>query len=762
MRRYPIIIGWMLALALLVPGCVRRAEQSPLQDAGQTTVASLNAPELQDGQSAGERRPASAADDATIARVTALMLTQEHYLKQPLDDTISTRHLEHYLDALDPLHLYFLQSDLQEFEPWQHTLDDQLQQSGDTSAANKIFTRFLQRLDQQGEYVNRLLKADESFTFTGDDAYVLDRKNLPRPKDLAEAQQIWRERLRYEYLQEKLNKQKPEEIVKTLTRRYARLARTMHDYDNDDIFQLYLSSLTHAYDPHSDYLGRASLENFGIQMKLSLVGIGAKLQSEDGYCKVVELIPGGPAIRSKKMKEGDRIVAVAQGDEAPVDVVDMKLDRIVDMIRGPKGTTVRLTLLPAGATDPSTRKTITLVRDEIKLEEQEAKAKLIAVPQSGGKTLRLGVIDLPSFYADMDSRTKSHKSTTADVARLLKKLEAEKVGGVILDLRRNGGGSLPEAIALTGLFIKKGPVVQVKDSDGTVRVDDDPDPTVLYDGPLIVLTSRLSASASEILAGALQDYGRALIIGDSSTFGKGTVQAVMPLGPILQRNHIKIATDPGALMLTIQKFYRASGASTQLKGVIPDLTLPSLTNYIDVGEKTLENPLKWDTIPSARFQKLNRVQPYLASLRKRSEARIATDKDFAYQQQQITQLKEMLAKKSVSLNEQQRLKEKQETDARVAARKKELASRPASKEKEYLITLKQAALPGLPPPIPANSAKNTTTNQKPSSAEDEDSDTLSPEEGTTAQDITLTETRRILADLIALSKISKKPVTAAR
>jgi carboxyl-terminal processing protease len=358
----------------------------------------------------------------------------------------------------------------------------------------------------------------------------------------------------------------------------------------------------------------------------------------------------------------------------------------------------------------------------------------------------------------MDSRTKSHKSTTADVARLLKKLEAEKVDGVILDLRRNGGGSLPEAIGLTGLFIKKGPVVQVRDSDGTVRVDDDPDPTVLYDGPLIVLTSRLSASASEILAGALQDYGRALIVGDSSTFGKGTVQAVMPLGPILQRNRIKIATDPGALMLTIQKFYRASGASTQLKGVIPDITLPSLTNYIDVGEKTLKNPLKWDTIPSARFQKLNRVQPYLAALRKRSEARIAADKDFAYLQQQITQLKEMLANKSVSLNEEQRLKEKQETDARVAARKQELKSRPPAKEKEYLITLKQAALPGLPPPMAASSAKNPAPTKKLPGAEDDDSDAVTSDEATTAQDITLLETRRILADLITLSK---KPVTTA-
>ncbi|HWH70612.1 MAG TPA: carboxy terminal-processing peptidase, partial [Candidatus Sulfotelmatobacter sp.] len=416
---------------------------------------------------------------------------------------------------------------------------------------------------------------------------------------------------------------------------------------------------------------------------------------------------GGPASKSKKIKEKDRIVAVAQSNQPPVDVVDMSLNKAVQMIRGPKGTEVRLTVIPAGA-DSSARTVISLVRDEIKLEDQEAKAKIIDMPGSHGANLRLGVIDLPSFYASFDpsnTRAKAEpKSTTADVAKLLTKLKQENVNGVILDLRRNGGGSLEEAIRLTGLFIKQGPVVQVRDSDGSVQEDKDEDPSVLYEGPLIVLTSRFSASASEILAGALQDYGRALIVGDSSTHGKGTVQSVNQLKPFVRMGN-SLTNDPGALKLTIKKFYRASGASTQLKGVVPDIVLPSIfSESKDIGESALENPMPWDTIPSAKYDHLNLVEPYVANLRKQSTQRIGTDKDFVYIREDIVQFNKMQSDKTISLNEKQRLKEKEEIEARQKARDKERLARKESPEKLYEISLRQAGLPGLPAPVAKTNA----------------------------------------------------------
>jgi carboxyl-terminal processing protease len=752
------ILSASILLALFGAGCAMQAKQSRAFNDVVTDSpreAALT-PVLQTEGGKPKGKVASDIDNAVTAKVVAQILSQSHYLQQPLNDQMASKLLDRYLDSLDPLHLYFLQSDITGFDKVRATLADKVMESGDTGAAKKVFDRFIERFDAQTAYVNELLKS-ETFAFEGNETFSLDRKNAPRPKDLDEAKGLWRERLRYEYLQEKLNKQKPEEIVKTLTRRYARVSRALHEYDSDDIFELYLNALAHVYDPHSDYMGRATSDNFDIQMRLSLVGIGALLQSEDGYCKVAEIIPGGPAEKSKQLKVGDKIIAVAQDDAEPVDVVDMKIDNVVALIRGKKDTTVRLTIIPADAPDPSTRKILSLVRQEIKLEEQAAKAKLIETPAEGGKALRLGVIDLPSFYEDMSARSKGeHTSTTADVAKLLTKLKAEKVDGVVLDLRRNGGGSLEEAIRLTGLFIKQGPVVQVRDSDGTIRVDKDPDPTVLYDGPLIVLTSKGSASASEILAGALQDYDRALIVGDNTTFGKGTVQAVVQLAPIMRRyKDLKLETDPGALKLTIQKFYRPGGSSTQLKGVAADINIPAVNDYTDIGEKSLDSPLPWDTVPPAKFDKLNRAQPYLAELKKRSQARAATDKDLAYRREIIERFKKAQAQKSVSLNEKSRLLEKTELEARVKARKQELAARPPSKEKVFELTLKQVGLPGLPAPVNPKAGK-TAQNTKPKPGEEAtEPDALDAD--TPEIDITLEETKRILSDLIALSE-KPKPV----
>jgi carboxyl-terminal processing protease len=695
--------------------------------------------------------------DGPIALVTARMLERFQYLRQPFNDSVSSKFLDRYIEAFDPQHLHFLQSDLAEFEIYRTNLNHlTLPERGtapDTKPACEIFNRFVQRLQQRVTYADDSLH-NEAFSFDTDERVALNRKDLPYPKDLDEAKKLWRERLRAEYLQEKLGKldlkknaAKPaekkftpdsaadaaiavppvsgattnstgniepkktdaEEILETLSHRYHRNLHMFMDWDNDDVLQVYLTALAHVYDPHSDYFNRSQLDSFAIGMNLSLFGIGAELMSEDGYCTIHRLLPGGPAAKSNKIKENDRIIAVAQSNQPPVDVVDMSLGKAVQLIRGPKGTEVRLTIIPPGA-DSSARTTLSLVRDEIKLEDQEAKAKIIEMPAADGSNLRLGMIDLPSFYASFDpsnTRGKAEpRSTTEDVRLLLTKLKQENVAGVILDLRRNGGGSLEEAINLTGLFITKGPVVQVKDYDGTVQEDEDRDPSVTYDGPLIVLTSRFSASASEILAGALQDYGRALIVGDSSTHGKGTVQSVQPLKDALVRMGIHgLTNDPGALKLTIKKFYRASGASTQLKGVIPDIVLPSVLNESkDIGETALENPLPWDTIQSAKFDHLNRVEPYLPELRKRSTDRVGSDKEFSYIREDIELFKKQQADKAVSLNEKVRLKEKEDADARIKARDKERLARQEPPEKTYEITLKQALLPGLPAPVAKTNA----------------------------------------------------------
>lgn len=751
MKFPPLALCGLLGLTVLGTGAVLRTQRAHPGMTGLIHVASLdNANRYWTPPETKDAKLTPGPDDANVAALTTQLLQREHYLHAALNDSRASRFLNEYFDSLDPAHLYFLQSDIDEFASLRPQLAQLTQDQGDTSPADKIFARFLKRYDEQTAYVLQLLKT-EKFTFDGNDSFVFNRKDLPRPKSPDEAKQLWRQYLRYQYLQEKLNKETPEQIVDKLSKRYTRQARSWHDLDDSDVFEIYLNALAHVYDPHTDYFGAASADQFNIQMRLSLGGIGAQLTTEDGYCKIAELIAGGPAIKSNALKVGDKIVAVGQATGAPVDVVDMKLNKIVDMIRGPKGTKVRLTIIPADAPDPSTRKTVVLIRDEVKLEDQAAKARIIDMPGEGGKTTRLGVIDLPSFYGDAETQ----KSTTGDVQKLLQKFKEVRVDGVILDLRRNGGGLLTEAISLTGLFIKEGPVVQVKNSDGSIRVDSDEDPSIAWGGPLIVLTSRGSASASEILAGALQDYGRALIVGDSSTFGKGTVQAMIQLKPILDREGVKTKADPGSLKLTIQKFYRASGSSTQLKGVVPDIVLPSLYDATDIGEKSLDNPMPWDTIPSANYEKLNLTQPYVPMLKQRSDARTATDPDFVYLRNEIEVVRKTVAAKSVSLNEAQRRKEKEEADARVAERKKALQARPMSGDKVYLLSLEQAAKPGLPP---VASAKDLAPKAKPALPDPENASNT-PEDTTPPVDITLDEARRILADYVALMQHKSLPST---
>lgn len=758
MRNLSYLTGCTLAIALSISTLAADAnlvvpESATIKNASEETELSVLefSPEstkiLLETQSRSIKPVRIGPTDRGIAATTAVLLEQIHYSKKPLDDTMSEGFYEQFIDTLDYLHLHFLQSDLDEFEVYRTQLDNYInKKQGDVSPAHKIFTRLLKRVQQRVKHVSTLLTT-EKFEFTGDERYNLDRRKAQFPKDIDEAYELWRTHLRYEILQEKLNKEKPDDIAEKIARRYARLLRTFQDYDGDDVLELYLSALAKIYDPHSDYMGKSAFESFNINMKLSLFGIGALLQSEEGYCKIKSLVANGPAEKSKELQANDRIIAVAQGDGEPVDVVDMKLNKVVDLIRGPKGAEVRLTIIPADASDPSERKVVKIIRDKIKLEEQAAKAQLIELPsESPNGRLRLGVIDLPSFYADFklsedESDSEEPRSTTRDVEKLIRKLKKENVDGIILDLRRNGGGSLEESINLTGLFIEEGPIVQVKDFQGRVSVDKDTDPRVVYDGPLIVLTSRFSASASEILAGALQDYGRALIVGDVTTHGKGTVQTLLDLerymGPSLKK--------PGHLKVTIRKFYRASGVSTQREGVTPDIILPSVNNHADVGEASLERALPGDTIATAKYENLNRIEPILAELTRLSTERIKDDMNFAYRLEDIEQYKKTLADKSVSLNEAERIQEKDTKDAKFKARREEIKSRPRSTETVYDLTLELADVEGLPDPVENDEADKSPDTPVNHEKDDPDAETALP-----PIDATLKEAKRILADLIQL------------
>jgi carboxyl-terminal processing protease len=699
-------------------------------------ILSVSAFSLRPGQPLDE-----AATDAEITRLTSKILEKSQFAHHPLDDELAGKFLDRYLDTLDSQRMVFLQNDVDEFARFKPTLAQATRRDGDSNPARVIFQRYLERLDQRAAYVAELLRTDH-FDFTANDRYNIDRKNAPRPTDLTAAQQLWRQQVRADYLQEKLAGKKEDEIATTLTRRAARLAQTMRKLDKEAILETYLNALAHVYDPHSDYMGHEQMQSFGSLMNLSLVGIGASLQSDDGYCKIREIVPGGPAAHSGELKVGDRIVGVAQGNGEFTDLVDMPLPQAVEMIRGKKGTTVRLTIIPATASD-ATRKTVSLVRDEIKLEDQQAKARIVDLPSEKSGTQRIGVIDLPGFYGGEPG--SSAPSATKDVARLLKKLKQEHVTGIVLDIRRNGGGSLDEAIKLTGLFIPAGPVVQVRGPNGRIEVGTDDDSGTLYDGPLVVLTSRFSASASEILAGALQDYGRALIVGDPSTFGKGTVQTIMPLDQIMQHEGLVPAEDPGALKTTISKFYRPSGKSTQIEGVKSDIVLPSLTDLPEVSEKEMQNPLAWDTVPSAIFANDDRVSPYLTTLRTRSAKRVAQDPDFVELQKDREEFRKKREAKSISLNEAERRREKAELDARIAARKKERAAQVAAQPPTYEITLKNVDQPGLGDALKNPKPLAKAAREFPSIDDDQKNDVDA------ANDIILREAENILVDYIKLS-----------
>ncbi|MBI4375480.1 MAG: carboxy terminal-processing peptidase [Elusimicrobia bacterium] len=675
-----------------------------------------------------------------VAQMVARILEQNHYNHRPLDEKTSHEMLKNYLEAFDYNHMIFEQADVKEFEArYGRTLADKIKE-GDVSAAFDIFDRFLQRLGERQALVQKLTAATNSFDT--DESFVVDRHELPWPASRKEAENIWRLRIKYELLQERLNKTKPEEQAKTVNLRYERMLRSYKEFDGNDVLQAYLTALTHTYDPHSDYMAATQMENFNISMRLSLVGIGAVLRSEDGYAKIVSLVPGGPADKSKKLEPNDKIEAIAQGDGPFVEAVGMKLDRLVQLIRGEKGTTVRLRIIPADAIDPGIREELALVRDEIKLTDQEAKAKIIEASLKGGAKVKVGVIDLPSFYADMKSVIEP-KSTTRDVEKLIGALKKSGVAGIVLDLRRNGGGSLSESVALTGLFIPEGPVVQVRDARGIVRILRDSDPSLAYGGPLVVLTSRASASASEILAANLQDFGRAVVVGEKSTFGKGTVQSIIELSQYLPgalRNF-----KPGAVKLTIQKFYRISGGSTQNRGVIPDISLPSLSDYVDATESSLDHAMPYDEIEPSPYQRLDHVTPEkIKELSRASAERVKDSPEFAYVQEDVERFKKQKEEKIISLNEKKRLAERDADEARSIARKKERAARKAAPLAAMEINLQSIDNPAAAPAVVISTAAEAA--QAGTSKEGGEYEKAPP-----TPDFVLEESVNILADLISVS-----------
>jgi carboxyl-terminal processing protease len=699
------------------------------------------------------------SDSGNVTTSVGRLLEEGHYTRQALNDEVSKKFLKTYLELLDFSHLFFTQKDIDMLTAkYATSLDDDVL-LGNLKPAYEIFDLYLKRVDERVAKVKELVNQPPDFK--NEATIELSRQKAPWPKDEAEADAVWRGRIASELLQEHLSEHPIEPGPKLIARRYERLARNVHEQDKEEQVKLFLDALAQAYDPHSEYLSKADLKNFSINMGLSLVGIGAMLRTEDGYAKIESLVAGGPAQTDGRLKVGDRITAVAQGTGEFTDVRDMRLDKVVEQIRGKKGTKVRLLVIPADSPDPSKRKTIELVRDEIKLKDQEARADVIIKKDENGEPVKLGWITLPSFYADMD---KHQKSTTKDVLALLKRLKKENIAGLVVDLRRNGGGSLEEAIALTGLFLKSGPIVQTKGSNGNIVVSSDPDPSIAYGGPMVVLTSRQSASASEIFAAALQDYGRALVVGDKNTFGKGTVQTILEIGRFTSLLGSRSQED-GALKLTIQKFYRVAGGSTQLHGVSSDIVLPTLSDLPEFGEGALKNCLPYDEVPKARFTKWTEGRGlFIDELKRRSEARTQVNPEFRYVMEDMERLRKRLDENRISLNEDARRAELNEDKLRKEIRAKERLAREVEEMQMIRLTLDNVDKPNILPIIFPNklaaNKKAAANKVAPEAATDSESESVTNEDGTKepAIDPGRDETLNILADLVWLNR---GPTTAS-
>ncbi|WP_448092219.1 carboxy terminal-processing peptidase [Pseudomonas lini] len=649
--------------------------------------------------------------DEVIASLNVVeLLKRHHYSKPPLDDARSVIIYDSYLKLLDPSRSYFMASDIAEFDKWKTQFDDFLK-SGDLNAGFTIYKRYLDRVKARLDFaLAELNKGVDKIDFTAKETLLVDRKDAPWLKTTADLDDLWRKRVKDEVLRMKISGKESKQIQETLTKRYKNQLARLDQTRAEDIFQAYINTFAMSYDPHTNYLSPDNAENFDINMSLSLEGIGAVLQSDNDQVKVVRLVPAGPADKTKQVAPADKIIGVAQGNKEMVDVVGWRLDEVVKLIRGPKGTVVRLEVIPASnAPNDQTTKIVPITREAVKLEDQAVKKSVLNLKQDG-KDYKLGVIEIPAFYLDFKAfraGDPDYKSTTRDVKKLLTELQKDKVDGVVIDLRNNGGGSLQEATELTSLFIDKGPTVLVRNADGRVDVLEDENPGAFYKGPMALLVNRLSASASEIFAGAMQDYHRALIIG-GQTFGKGTVQTIQPL------NH-------GELKLTLAKFYRVSGQSTQHQGVLPDIDYPSIIDTKEIGESALPEAMPWDTIRAAIKPALDPFKPYITQLQSEHEVRTAKDAEFVFIRDKLALAQKLMSEKTVSLNEADRRAQHADIEAKQLAMEN---LRRKAKGEEPLKELKK---------------------------EDEDALAAEPDKTKPEDDAYLSETGRILLDYLKLN-----------
>ena len=620
------------------------------------TLATLNT-----AQAAAQLVPLK--QQAQAALLSAKVLSHYSYKDVALDDHLSAQIFDKYLKELDGEKIFFLQSDIDHFAYARTRLDDAILDEN-LSIPFGIYNLYQKRISERFTYARSLLR--KGFDFRKKESYQFSRKNAPWPKSEQELNDLWRKRVKNDWLRLKLAGKSKKSIVATLDKRYKKSLDTLSKVNSEDIFQSFMNAYTMAIDPHTNYFGVRASEEFDISMRLSLVGIGAELNDKDEYTTIKELLAGGPAALSGKLKAGDRIVGVGQGEKGPIiDIMGWRIDDAVALIRGTEDSVVRLDVLPAEAGADGKHKLISLVRKKITLEKQAAKKSIIEV-KDGGVVHHIGVISLPEFYQDFAARQngdKNFKSATRDVLHLLTELKKDKVDGVLVDLRNNGGGSLDEAIELTGLFVGKGPVVQQRDSDGNITVDSDSDTAPAWNGPLGVLINRGSASASEIFAAAIQDYGRGVVIGETS-FGKGTVQTVADLDQLARNKKPEF----GEVKMTIAQFFRINGGTTQLRGVTPDIKLPSLSDKKDFGESSFDNALPWSKIKAADYRSEGDMTALVPMLRASHDKRVSHDQDFKYLQEDIAEFDRIRRANLISLNEADRRKERDAQELREKSR----------------------------------------------------------------------------------------------
>ena len=667
----------------------------------------------------------TAAQSDTLKEIIDV-IEDRHYASRRYDDGLSAQHFTAYLDALDPQRMFFEADDIAAFSQWQLTLDN-AGRAGDLAPAFTIFNNFHDELkDRLTEILETLPQTLGSFDYEVEEYLEIDRSAMPWAKNEIELDERWRKRLKNQALSLLLAEKAPAEIPETLERRYQNQLKRLAQYNAQDVFQIYANTLAEQYDPHTNYFSPRRAENFDINMSLSFEGIGAILQIDDEYAKVTRLVPAGPADKQGGLRPSDLIMGVGQGETGPIeDVIGWRLDEIVDLIRGPRDTTVRLEVIPdKGKTDQ--RRVVPIRRNEVKLEEQAAQKEIIEFTDEEDQTHRVGVIDIPAFYIDFEAYRqgdKLYRSTTRDVKKLVEELVAEGVEGIVIDLRDNGGGSLQEANQLTGLFIEYGPTVQIRSAESRVWRDGKRRRSQYYEGPLAVMINRLSASASEIFAGAIQDYGRGIIVGEQS-FGKGTVQSLVPL-------------QEGQLKITESKFYRVSGGSTQHRGVVPDIDYPSLFDPEKIGESALDNALAWDQIAPTRFNRYNNYDTIIPTLASMHNARAANDPDYQFLQDQVEMAQDARAISALPLQQSGRIAMRDEQEALALAIENK---RRLSKGLEPLATLDTDDEIAADPPIVSNEETALPQNTPLETGDDEEA----------TPDVLLLETGKILVDSISL------------